>query len=358
MFERLEEVESKYERVLDELRDPSVTSDPNRLRDLGKQQSELADLVVPYREWKKAKGEAASAREMLERESEEEMRALVEQEVKVQERIAEELEERLRALLIPKDPNDEKDVIVEIKAGEGGDESALFVADLFRMYQRHAERMRWKTEVLSSNPSGLGGFKEVIFAVKGKGAFSRMKHEAGVHRVQRVPETESQGRVHTSAAGVLVFPEAEEVDIQIDPKDVQYDTYRSTGPGGQSVNTTDSAVRITHKPTGIVVTCQDEKSQIQNRAKALRILRARLYQMEIERQQAENAAARRAQVATVDRSQKIRTYNFPQSRVTDHRVNVSVHNLPSVMDGELDAFLDALVTKERSEQLGTEDGRG
>jgi peptide chain release factor 1 len=358
MFERLEEVESKYERVLAELRDPAVISDTSRLRNLGKQQSELAELVVPYREWKKAKAEASSAREMLERESDEEMRGLVEQEIKVQEHLAEELEERLRLLLIPRDPNDEKDVIVEVKAGEGGEESALFVADLFRLYQRHAERMRWKTETLSSNPSGLGGFKEVIFAVKGKGAFSRMKHEAGVHRVQRVPETESQGRTHTSAVGVLVFPEAEEVDVEIDPKDVQYDTYRSTGPGGQSVNTTDSAVRITHKPTGIVVTCQDEKSQIQNRAKALRILRARLYQMEMERQQAENAAARRAQVATVDRSQKIRTYNFSQSRVTDHRVNVSVHNLPAVMDGELDAFHDALIAKERAEQLGTEDGRG
>jgi peptide chain release factor 1 len=358
MFERLEEVESRYERVLDELQRPGVASDPNRLRDLGKQQAELAELVRPYRDWKKARDEVTSARQMLQTETDPEMRALVEQELKDQEKVAGELESKLRELLIPKDPRDDKDVIVEIKAGEGGDESGLFVADLFRMYQRYAERRRWKTEVLSSNPSGIGGFKEIIFAVKGKGAFSRMKHEAGVHRVQRVPETESQGRIHTSAAGVLVLPEAEEVDVEVDEKDLEINTYRSSGPGGQSVNTTDSAVRITHKPTGIVVTCQDEKSQIQNRAKALRILRARLYQLEIEKQQAENAAARRAQVSNVDRSQKIRTYNFPQSRVTDHRVSVSVHNLPNVMEGELDEFVDALIAKERSEQLQGTDGRG
>ena len=244
-----------------------------------------------------------------------------------------------------------KDVIVEVKAGEGGDESALFAGEIFRMYQGYAERRGWKTEVLSSTPSSLGGFKEVTFAIKGKGAYSRMKHEAGVHRVQRVPETESQGRLHTSAVGVVVMPEAEEIDVEIDPKDLKWDVFRSSGPGGQSVNTTDSAVRLTHLPTNTVVTCQDEKSQLQNRDKALRILRARLYEVELERRASEDSAARKGQVRSVDRSEKIRTYNFPQNRVTDHRVKVSVHNVPEVMSGGLDAFIDALITKLRTEQL-------
>ncbi|MGH2811628.1 MAG: peptide chain release factor 1 [Actinomycetota bacterium] len=359
MFGRLQDLESKYEEVLKDLRDPAAASDPDRLRKLGKLQAELGEIVEPYRRWKKAKAEAVSAREMLE-DGDPELRALAEKEISEQEDLATRLEDQLRTLLTPKDPNDDKDVIVEVKAGEGGEESALFAADLFRMYQRYAEAKRWKTEILSSTPSDRGGLKEIAFAVKGRGAYSRFKHEAGVHRVQRVPETESQGRIHTSAAGVLVYPEAEDIDVRIDEKDLKIERFRSTGPGGQSVNTTDSAVRITHVPTGIVVSCQDEKSQIQNRAKAMRILRARLYQMEQERQQAEASEARRSQVSTVDRSQKIRTYNFPQSRVTDHRIGVSVHNLPGVMEGNLDPFIDALIAKERAELAGVggpSDGR-
>jgi peptide chain release factor 1 len=350
MFERLDELERNYEEVQTRLQDPAVMRDPAKLRELGKQAAELEEIVGVYRRYRRAKDEAESARAMLS-DSDPEIRSLADQELHLQQEQAKELEEQLRILLVPKDPNDEKDVIVQIKAGEGGEESALFAGEIFRMYSRYAERRRWRTEILASNPSDLGGFKEVTFAVKGRGAYSRLKHEAGVHRVQRVPETESQGRIHTSAVGVLVLPEAEEVEVRIDPRDLDIDVYRSTGPGGQSVNTTDSAVRITHKPTGIVVTCQDEKSQIQNRERAMRILRARLYQAELERQQAELAATRRSQVRTVDRSEKVRTYNFPQNRVTDHRVGLSVHNLPEVMAGGLDPFVDALITKERAEQL-------
>jgi peptide chain release factor 1 len=282
------------------------------------------------------------------------MKALAESEHDLQLAAATRLEGELRVLLLPKDPNDDKSVIVEIKAGEGGEESALFAGDLFRMYQRYAERRGWKTEVLSSEPSDMGGFKDVTFEVKGKGAYSRLKHEAGVHRVQRVPDTESQGRVHTSAAGVLVLPEAEEFDVQLDPKDLKIDVYHSSGPGGQSVNTTDSAVRITHKPSGLVVACQEERSQLQNREKAMRLLRSRLFQQEQERRQADLIATRRSQVADVDRSQKIRTYNFQQDRVTDHRVQMSLNQLPTILAGELDRFIDALIEKERAEQLAAE----
>lgn len=352
MFDRLDEIEAAYEEVQAKLADPSVSSRPDQLRELGKQLADLTEIVTTYRRYKKARAEAAAAKEMIAAETDPEMRALAEQEFETQEATARNLEKRLHELLIPKDPYDDKNVIVEIKAGEGGEESALFAGDLFRMYQKYAERHGWKPEVLSSNPSDRGGFKDVTFAVKGKNAYSRFKHEAGVHRVQRVPETESQGRIHTSAAGVLVYPEAEEVDVRIDPEDVRVDVYRSSGPGGQSVNTTDSAVRLTHLPTGIVVTCQDEKSQLQNREKAMRILRARLLQMEMDKQQAEAAAARKAQVRTVDRSEKVRTYNFPQNRVTDHRAGISVHNLPAVLEGDLDEIVDALIAKDRGEQLG------
>lgn len=351
MFERLKEVEERYEEVQRQLSDPTITSDHSKLRELGKLNAELEQLVLPYRRYRKAMAEAEAARNLLKAESDQEMRSMIEQEIEAQESEAQALEEKLRLLLVPKDPTDDKDVIVEVKSGEGGDESALFAGDLFRMYQSYAERRKWKSEVLSSDPSDLGGFKNVTFAVKGKGAYSRLKHEAGVHRVQRVPETESQGRVHTSAAGVLVFPEAEEVEVEIDPNEIRVDVFRSSGPGGQSVNTTDSAVRITHVPTGVVVSCQDEKSQLQNREKAMRILRARLYQMEMDRQELERSDARRSQVRTVDRSEKIRTYNFPQNRVTDHRVGVSVHNLPDVLSGNIDPFIDALITKERAEKL-------
>lgn len=356
MFDRLEDIEARYLEVQAKLSDPATSSRPDLLRGLGKQAAELGEIVSTYRSYKHARAEAAAAKEMLASETDPEMRALAEQEFETQESLARGLEDKLRELMVPKDPNDDKNVIVEIKAGEGGEESALFAGDIYRMYQRYAERHRWKTEVLASNPSDLGGFKDLTFAVKGKKAFSRFKHEAGVHRVQRVPQTESQGRIHTSAVGVLVYPEAEEVDVKVDPDDIKTDVFRSSGPGGQSVNTTDSAVRLTHLPTGMVVTCQDEKSQLQNREKAMRILRARLYQMELDRQQAEAAAARRAQVRTVDRSEKVRTYNFPQNRVTDHRVGISVHNLPEVLQGDLDAIVDALLAKERAERLGGDDG--
>lgn len=351
MFERLQEVEEKHSQVQEQLSDPSVTSNLEKLRELGQLNAELERLVIPYRRYKKAMEEAKSARDLLKKETDSEMRKMIEQEIEAQEESAGKLEEELKLLLVPKDPRDEKDVIVEVKAGEGGDESALFAGDLFRLYQRLAERRGWKFEVLSSDPSDVGGFKGVTFAVKGKGVYSQLKHEAGVHRVQRVPATESQGRIHTSAAGVLVFPEAEEVEVQIDLNDLRIDVFRSSGPGGQSVNTTDSAVRITHLPTDTVVTCQDEKSQLQNREKAMRILRARLYQVELERQERERADERRSQVRTVDRSEKIRTYNYPQNRVTDHRVGVSIHNLPEVMEGNIDQFLEALAAKERSDKL-------
>jgi peptide chain release factor 1 len=354
MFEKLDEIEAKYQEVQAQLADPAVTSRPEKLRELGKLNSELEEIVVAYRKYRSALKQASEAREMMAGETDPDIRSMAEQELHHQEEAAAGLETQLHELLLTKDPNDDKDVIVEIKAGEGGDESALFGGDLFKMYSRYAERRSWKTEVLSSSPSDLGGFKEVTFAIKGKGAFSRMKHEAGVHRVQRVPETESQGRIHTSAAGVLVYPEAEEVEVTIDKDDVEVQVFRSTGPGGQSVNTTDSAVRLIHKPTGLVVTCQDEKSQLQNREKAMRILRARLYQKELDRQQAESAAARRSQVRQVDRSEKIRTYNFPQNRVTDHRVGVSSHNLPEVLAGDLDTFIDALIAKARAEQLSAQ----
>lgn len=350
MFERLDEIEARYEEVQRSLRDPDIGSRPERLRDLGKEAAQLGEIVATYRRWKKAKEEIASSREILASQPGPEMVALARQEIQSLEEMVAESESRLKELLVPKDPNDDKDVIVEIKFGEGGEESALFVADLFRIYQHYAERRKWKIEILTTQPSDRGGFKEMTFAVKGAGAYSRLKHEAGVHRVQRVPETESQGRIHTSAVAAWVFPEAEEVEVSIDEKDLEVDVFRSSGPGGQSVNTTDSAVRITHRPTGIVVTCQDEKSQLQNRVKALRILRARLYQLEMDRKHAEKAEARRAQVADVDRSQKIRTYNFPQSRVTDHRVKIS-HSLQAVLEGDLDPFIEALSAKERAERL-------
>ncbi len=351
LFGRLSEIDSRYRQVQSKLMDPSVTSKPDLLRELGKENAELEPTVFTYRRWKAALDEVESARKVLNETSDPEMKEMAEAEIDDQQALADKLEEELKVLLVPTDPTDNKDVIVEIKAGEGGDESALFAGEVFKMYEGYAERRGWKTEVLSSNPSNLGGFKDVTFAIKGKGAYSRMKHEAGVHRVQRVPETESQGRLHTSAIGVVVMPEAEEVEVQIDPKDLKWDVFRSSGPGGQSVNTTDSAVRLTHLPTSLVVTCQDEKSQLQNRDKALRIMRARLHQAELDRRAAEDSAARKGQVRSVDRSEKIRTYNFPQNRVTDHRVKVSVHNVPEVMSGGLDPFIDALITKLRTEQL-------
>lgn len=353
MFERVDELDARYRDVQAQLMDPLITARPDLLRELGKLNAELEPTVMTFRKWKAARTSIESARQVLAETSDPEMKEMAAEEIVQLQAQAADLEEQLKVLLVPQDATDLKDVIVEVKAGEGGDESALFAGEVFKMYQGYTDRRGWKFEVLSSTPASLGGFKEVTFAIKGKGAFSRMKHEAGVHRVQRVPETESQGRLHTSAVGVMVMPEAQEVEVEIEPKDLKWDVFRSSGPGGQSVNTTDSAVRLTHIPTGTVVTCQDEKSQLQNREKALRILRARMHQIELDRRAMEGSAARRDQVRSVDRSEKIRTYNFPQNRVTDHRVKVSVHNVPEVMSGGLDPFIDALITRLRAEQLGS-----
>ncbi|MGH2572019.1 MAG: peptide chain release factor 1 [Actinomycetota bacterium] len=356
MHERLEELEERYEELTRELGRPEVASDPVRLRELGKKHAELHQIVSAYRAYRDALAHAEEARGLARDEKDPEMAAFLREEEAAAERRAATLDGQLQALMVPKDPNDEKDVVVEIRAGTGGQEAALFATDLFEMYRRYAERKRWKTDVLSSSPSELGGFKEIVLEVQGKGAYSRLKRESGVHRVQRVPVTESGGRIHTSTATVAVLPEAEEVEVHVDPDDLEIEVFRSSGPGGQSVNTTDSAVRVTHKPTGIVISVQEERSQRQNKEKAMRYLRARLLRLAQEEQHREEAAARKAQVGTGDRSEKIRTYNFPQNRVTDHRIGLSVHNLPQVLDGELDEFVNALLEAERRAQLAAGDG--
>jgi peptide chain release factor 1 len=347
---RLKEMEARFEQVELELADPSVAARPDQLRALGKEHSDLRGVVEAWRDYRAAQADADEARAMLRDASGEERVYLDNELSELNERI-DALGAKLAEALQPRDPNDERDVIMEIRAGAGGDEAGLFAADLFRMYQRYAENHRYRTEVLSSNETGINGYKEVVFAVKGEGAYSRLKHEAGVHRVQRVPVTESSGRIHTSAAAVVVLPEAEEVEVEIDPNDLKIDVYRSSGPGGQSVNTTDSAVRIRHLPTGIEVACQDEKSQLQNKAKALRILRARLLQMKQEEQQQQQSEERRAQVRTADRSERIRTYNFPDNRVTDHRIGYTTHRLPEVLEGELDEIIDRLAQSSREDGL-------
>jgi peptide chain release factor 1 len=355
MRERLEEIERSYDELTRELSAPEVASDPARLRDLGRRHSELEEIVTVGRAWRKALSDVEDARALARDEQDPETQAYFRQEAERAQGEAAELESQLELLLLPRDPNDDKDVLVEIRAGAGGDEAALFASNLLEMYRRYAERLRWKTEVLSSSPSSAGGFKEVVLSVRGDRAYSRMKHESGVHRVQRVPETESQGRIHTSTATVAVLPEAEEVEVEVRPEDLQIDVFRSSGPGGQSVNTTDSAVRVLHKPSGIKIEVQEERSQRQNREKAMRYLRARLLKLEQERQQQEEAEARRTQVGTGERSEKIRTYNFPENRVTDHRVGVKVHRLQEVLQGDLDEFMDALTAKERSDQLESGD---
>ena len=355
MFERLDEIEQTYREIEAQLGDPAVLADQRRYVKLSKRYGELGEVVRAYRGLKAAREDLATARQLQREEASADGRALLDEEIASALTRVAELEAELERAMVAKDPNDDRDVIVEIRAGTGGDEAALFAGDLFRMYSRWAEQHGHRTEVLSSSPSDLEGFKEVIFAVKGKGAWSRLKYEAGVHRVQRVPVTESQGRIHTSAAGVNVLPEAEEVDVEIDPADLKIDVYRSTGPGGQSVNTTDSAVRITHLPTGIVVAMQDEKSQIQNREKALRVLRARLLERAIAEQQAALAAERRSQVRSLDRSERVRTYNYPQDRVTDHRIGLTVGNLPGVLEGKgLDRIIDELAAKDREAGLSGE----
>ena len=348
---RLEEMERRFEEVERRLADPSVAARPDELRALGKEHATLRPTVEAWRAYRRALDDLGAARAMLAGASPDE-KAYLEPEIATQERIAASLRARIREALAPRDPNDERDVIVEVRAGAGGDEAGLFAAELFRMYGRYAERRGWRTEVLSLNESGLGGIKEVTFAVKGRGAFSRLKYEAGVHRVQRVPVTESSGRIHTSAAAVNVLPEAEEVEVEVDPADLRIDVYRSSGPGGQSVNTTDSAVRIKHLPTGIEGACQDEKSQIQNRAKAMRILRARLLQAKQDEQQRALAEERRAQVRTADRSERIRTYNFHENRVSDHRIGFTVHRLQEILEGDLDDLIDALDRGLRDEGRG------
>ena len=355
--ERLDELERRYDELSAEMSSAEVATDPDRMRRLGKDLAELGDVVGPYRQYKDARRQADEASALARDESDPEMAAFLREEADAAGARSEELRRRLEGLLVPKDPNDGKDVIVEIRAGAGGQEAALWAGELLELYRHFAERHRFKTEVLSASPSDLGGFKEVVLEVRGKGSFSRLKHESGVHRVQRVPVTESQGRIHTSTATVAVLPEAEDVEVEVRPEDLEIDVFRSSGPGGQSVNTTDSAVRITHKPTGIVVGSQEERSQLQNREKAMRYLRARLLQLAQEEAAAKEAAARRSQVGTGGRAEKIRTYNFPENRVTDHRVKLTLHQLQNVLAGDIDPFVDALLAAERAEQLAG-DGRG
>jgi peptide chain release factor 1 len=349
--DRLAEIERRSDEIEGQLARPEVASDPDALRTLGKELAGYAPVVAAYRELRGTREQLAGARQLRDDGADPEMRDLAREEVEALELTERELLERLRVLLLPHDPLDERNVIMEIRAGTGGEEAALFAAELFRMYVRYAERRRWAVETISLNETGIGGLREAIVQLKGEGAYSRLKFEGGVHRVQRVPETESGGRIHTSTATVAVLPEADEVDVQIDDRELRIDVYRSTGPGGQSVNTTDSAVRITHLPTGLVVAIQDEKSQHKNKAKALAVLRARLLEMEQRKAHEAEAAARRSMVGSGERSEKIRTYNFPQDRVTDHRVGLDLHNLPGVLDGDLDRLIDTLMTTDQAERL-------
>ena len=350
MFEKLDEVEKRYEELVRLLADPRVLANPREMQKLARERAEISKLVDTYRLYKKVDEEIQESRALL-LESDEEMRELAKSELQALKERQTALEQEIRVLLLPKDPRDEKNIFLEIRAGTGGEEAALFAADLFRMYAKYAEMNRWRVEVMSQNPTGLGGFKEIIALVEGKGVYSRLKYESGVHRVQRVPATEASGRIHTSAVTVAVLPEADEVEVEINPNDLRIDVYRSSGPGGQSVNTTDSAVRITHLPTGMVVTCQDEKSQHKNKAKALKVLRARLLDQLIEERRSEISEERKSQVGSGDRSERVRTYNFPQNRLTDHRLGLTLYRLDGILEGDLGEVVDALNTHFQAEAL-------
>jgi len=352
MFDKLEELVEKYNEIMKALSDPDVVNDQDRYRKLMKDQSDIAPVVEKYNEYKQAKQDVADSLEIIDMESDEEMKEMAREELSEAKKHVESCEKELKILLLPKDPNDDKNVVVEIRAGAGGDEAALFAGELFRMYQHYAESHRWKIEVIDSNENGIGGFKEIIFNILGKGAYSKLKYESGVHRVQRVPETESGGRIHTSTATVAIMPEAEEVDVVIDEKDIRIDVMRASGNGGQCVNTTDSAVRLTHIPTGIVIYSQTEKSQIQNRAKAFALLRTKLYDIEQQKAHDAEAEARRSQIGTGDRSEKIRTYNFPQGRVTDHRIKLTLYRLEEILNGDIQEIIDSLIAADQAARLG------
>ena len=351
MFDKLEDLLIRLEEILSELQEPDVASDPNRFRKLMKEQSELTPIVEAYKEYKACKQNIEESLELLNEESDEDMRELAKEELNESKARVEELEHELKILLLPKDPNDDKNVVVEIRAGAGGDEAALFAAEIYRMYLHYAESKRWKVELVECEEIGIGGMKNVTFMIDGQGAYSMMKYESGVHRVQRVPETESGGRIHTSTITVAVMPEAEDVDVHIDEKDIRIDVMRASGNGGQCVNTTDSAVRLTHYPTGIVIYSQTEKSQLQNKEKAFALLRAKLYDLECQKQHDAEAEARKSQIGTGDRSEKIRTYNFPQSRVTDHRIKLTLYKLDAIMDGDLFELIDSLTAADQAEKL-------
>ena len=351
MFDKLEDTLLRYEEVLNELSEPDVLNDQSRYQKLMKEQSDLEPIVTKYKEYKATKAGIEDSLAMLEEESDEEMRELAKEELNECKQKIEGIENELKILLLPKDPNDDKNVIVEIRAGAGGDEAALFAADLYRMYCKFAEKNRWKIDTMNSNENGIGGFKEIVFMINGLGAYSKLKYESGVHRVQRIPATESGGRIHTSTATVAIMPEVEEVEVELDLNDCRFDVFRASGNGGQCVNTTDSAVRLTHIPTGIVIYSQTEKSQLQNKEKAFRLLRSKLYDLELEKRQNEEAAERRSQIGTGDRSEKIRTYNFPQGRVTEHRIKLTLYKIDSIMDGDLYEIIDSLIAADQAAKL-------